>query len=103
MLEIDLDHLEELTKAATQGEWHPGCFADKKDGCQCKWILTEGYMGSIATIEVDNGLEIRDGGNDSPPEEEARANLRFIAATGPAVVLKLIEMARRSVASAPKP
>ncbi|MPR62730.1 hypothetical protein D7027_13045 [Ochrobactrum intermedium] len=37
-------------------------------------------MGCIATVEVDNGRAVSDGGNDAPPLEEAVANMHLIAA-----------------------
>ena len=77
-------------KAATQGEWAPGCFCDESSSCECKYIFSEGYNGSIATISIDNDLRIGEGGNDSPPIEEAKANLSFIAAANPSAVLSLI-------------
>ena len=41
-------------------------------------------MGGIATVEVDNGKSIIDGGNDAPPLEEAKANQRLIS-TAPTI------------------
>ncbi|MCH7909569.1 MAG: hypothetical protein IIB38_08130 [Candidatus Hydrogenedentes bacterium] len=64
----------------TQGEWSLPHFADPTCKCDCRWILSEGCCGSIATINVDNGKRIIDGGNDSPPLEEAIANARLIHA-----------------------
>ena len=86
--------LERLARAATGGEWIAGHFANDEHPCDCRYILSEGYCGSIATIDVDNGLSIDAGGNDSPPPEEAKANLRFIAAANPSTILKLIVAAR---------
>jgi hypothetical protein len=95
----DLDALEELLAAATPGDWHPGCFADDTSTCNCKSVLSECYAGSVCAISVDNGLWIQDGGNDSPPEEEAKANLRLIPAMKNALPA-LIAAAKRD--SAPK-
>lgn len=64
----------------TPGPWHAGCFLDATSKCQCTFILSEGYCGSIAVVSVDNGKSIGDGGNDSPPLDEARANARLLAA-----------------------
>lgn len=64
----------------TPGPWMPGCFVRGEDGCQCKSILFEGYCGAIATVEMDNGRLIGEGGNDSPPREEAVANAHLISA-----------------------
>ena len=78
--------------AASSGEWSAGCFSREGDtsGCDCKYIFSDGYCGSIATISVDNGLQVGEGGNDSPPLEEAKANQRFIAAANPSAILSLI-------------
>lgn len=62
------------------GPWHAGCFTDPANKCHCTWILSDGYCGSIATVNVHNGKNIADGGNDSPPLDEARANARLISA-----------------------
>ena len=63
----------------TPGPWHPGHFgSDSK--CQCRSVISENYMGCIATIEVDNGMAFSDGGNDAPPVSEAVANMHLIAA-----------------------
>jgi len=64
----------------TPGPWSTGCFVDDSTPCQCKYIFSEGYAGSVAEISVDNGKRIGDGGNDCPPLEEAKANARLIAA-----------------------
>jgi hypothetical protein len=92
---IDLDKLEALAIAATRGEWHAGHLADDDCECNCDYVLSENYMGSVCTISVGNELPISEGGNDSPPLEEAKANMRFIAALNPDVVLKLIALARK--------
>lgn len=64
----------------TPGPWLSGHLgSDSK--CQCQSILAEGYMGCIATVEVDNGRPVSDGGNDAPPLEEAVANMHLIAAS----------------------
>ena len=74
----------------TQGEWSLPHFADPTCKCDCRWILSEGCCGSIATINVDNGKRIIDGGNDSPPLEEAIANARLIHAAPE--LLTLVEL-----------
>lgn len=84
-------NLRELAEKATQGEWGVGCFADPNSKCQCKYIFSEGYNGSIATISVDNGKMITDGGNDCPRIDEARANGRYIAAANPTAILALLD------------
>jgi hypothetical protein len=64
----------------TAGPWVPGHFANRDHKCDCRYILSEQYHGSIAIISVNNGKLVSDGGNDAPPLEEARANAHLIAA-----------------------
>ena len=66
--------------AHTPGPWIAGCFVSENSACNCTAILAPIYMGSVASVSVDTGKNIREGGNDSPPLEEARANARLIAA-----------------------
>jgi hypothetical protein len=49
--------------------------------CQCRHICNGGYAGCIATVSVNNGLLVGQGGNDGPPLEEAIANMHLIAAS----------------------
>jgi hypothetical protein len=63
----------------TSGPWSPGHMINQDHSCQCRYILGEGYFGSIAVVSKDNGLKVGDGGNDCPPEEEAIANANLIA------------------------
>lgn len=64
----------------TEGEWSLPHFADDNVKCNCVHVLADAYAGSICAISIDNGLKIADGGNDSPPLEEAKANARIIRA-----------------------
>lgn len=67
----------------TEGEWSLPHFVTNKDNpgaCQCVFVLSEGYCGSIADIGVDNGKNVLEGGNDNPPLEEAIANAKLICA-----------------------
>lgn len=66
----------------TPGPWicHLGRPDSEAEGCRCRNVLAEPYMGAIATVLVDNGLKVSEGGNDCPPEMEARANARLISA-----------------------
>lgn len=76
----------------TPGPWHPGHFGG--DGtCQCKSVVSEGYAGSVCTISVDNGLRIGEGGNDSPPRDEAIANMHLISSAPE--LLECLKEARR--------
>lgn len=99
-LDAVLVPLEETAKKATPGPWHPGCFVADNTPCQCKYVLAESYMGSIATISVNNDLAVGDGGNDSPPVDEAKANLRFIASANPSAILSLRPAIEAAIASA---
>ena len=73
--------LEELKKDLIEGTPGPWvCHYGSETECQCKHVLGEhGGMGSLATISVDNGLKIFEGGNDAPDEIQAKANARRIA------------------------
>lgn len=64
----------------TPGPWIPGCIVSDDCACNCTAILAPVYMGSVANVSVDNGKSISEGGNDSPPLEEAKANARLISA-----------------------
>ena len=76
----------------TPGPWYAGHFADDTHSCNCKSVVSECYAGGICQIDIDNGLSIRDGGNDAPPAEEAKANMRLIAAE-PDLYAALVELA----------
>lgn len=65
----------------TPAPWHEPHFCDDTTTCNCAFILSECYMGSVATIaciDVDNRMPISEGGNDAPPLAEAQANARLI-------------------------
>jgi hypothetical protein len=64
----------------TPGPWSLPHFADDAVECNCVYVLSEGYFGSICDIGVDNGKCVSKGGNDDPPLEEAKANARLISA-----------------------
>ncbi len=64
----------------TKGPWIAGHHTNPDIKCKCRTILSEGYAGGIATIEQRIDLPIGEGGNDAPPEQEAIANARLIAA-----------------------
>jgi hypothetical protein len=64
----------------TPGPWTVPHLAQDDCECNCASVLADGYFGSVATISVDNGKRVGEGGNDSPPLEEAKANARLIAA-----------------------
>lgn len=85
-------------EGVTPGPWYPGHLGTDST-CQCRSIVDDGgYMGAIATVHVDNGLAVGDGGNDAPPTEEAAANMRYIAACNPAAISELLSAARKSEA-----
>lgn len=77
----------------TKGEWSVPHFAMNDVRCNCAYVLSEGHMGSIATVDIDNGLEIGKGGNDSPALEEAIANAHLIAAA-PELYAELAHLVR---------
>lgn len=62
----------------TKGEWSTAHLAVEDTTCNCGFVLSEGYCGSIATIQYsEEGADWREG--DNPPLEEAKANARLIA------------------------
>ncbi len=63
----------------TPGPWSTPHLACEDVKCNCAYVLSEGYAGSICTVEVGDGKRVSDGGNDCPPLEEAKANARLIA------------------------
>lgn len=78
---ITTEDLERMLSEATKGPWYPGHLCDDTHSCNCASILSEtGIFGAVASVHVNNGLSISDGGNDAPSEEEAKANQRLIAA-----------------------
>lgn len=67
----------------TPGPWvcHLGQSDDMPDTtCRCRSILGGEYAGGIGQVFEDNGKKVSEGGNDCPPQAEARANARLIAA-----------------------
>lgn len=64
----------------TKGPWEVPHFARNDVQCDCTGIVCEGYAGAIADVLTNNGKPIGEGGNDSPPLEEAVANAHLIAA-----------------------
>lgn len=74
----------------TKGPWEVPHFARNDVQCDCTGVVCEGYAGAIADIHIDNGKPINDGGNDSPPLEEAIANAHLIAAA-PCMFAALID------------
>jgi hypothetical protein len=76
----ELAELKELLGKCTQGDWSTPHICEPDVNCNCRYILCEGYAGSVATVEVGDGKSISDGGNDCPPIEEAVANGALIAA-----------------------
>jgi hypothetical protein len=69
----------------TSGQWSIPHFAlteqerkhdDFVCDCQCRYILSENFMGAIATVHCADGENL----GDDPLPEEAIANARLIAA-----------------------
>lgn len=61
----------------TPGEWSLPHFVEAKEGdCMCQYVFSDGYMGSIATVDYSDDDVHPDG--DNPPIEEARKNARAI-------------------------
>jgi len=90
--------IEKALEGVTPGPWYPGHLGTDST-CQCQSIVDDGgYMGAIATVHVDNGLAVGDGGNDAPPADEAAANMRYIAACNPVAISALLAEARKAEA-----
>ena len=81
----------------TPGPWSVPHFATAKDenDCECTYVLSEGYMGAVCSVHIDNGKSFVAGGNDCPPAEEAKANARLIAAAPD--LLNALEWAMRQM------
>jgi hypothetical protein len=93
-----IELIAKAMEGVTPGPWHPGHLGTDST-CQCRSIVDEGiYMGAIATVHVDNGLPIGEGGNDAPPAEEAAANMRYIAACSPDRMREVLAAAREAEA-----
>lgn len=82
MSPTELAAIAARAEAASPGPWvcHLGQPDDMPaNTCRCANILAMPYEGAVGQVFVDNGKRIADGGNDCPPEPEARANAAFIA------------------------
>ena len=90
---VVLDHaaLRKALVGVTAGEWKAGCLGDDTLSCDCASVLCLGYWGAVATVHYNNGLLVGEGGNDAPPIEEAKANLRYIGAFNPTVAEALLD------------
>lgn len=64
----------------TPGPWHAGHMTDIDAKCNCRSVVSEHYFGAIAVIPKRSDGPLGEGGNDAPPEDEAIANARLIAA-----------------------
>jgi hypothetical protein len=95
-----VQQMRAAAEKATPGPWCAGHLADDDHPCNCTSIVCEGYAGAICRVDFDNGLRIGEGGNDAPPLEEAKANLRYIAAANPTNVLALIAALEAATARA---
>jgi hypothetical protein len=85
-------NLAKLAAAHTPGPWSAtNHFANDGTPCNCAYVLSEGYAGSICEVSFNNGLAVGDGGNDSPPKEEAAANAYLIAAA-PDLLTALVDL-----------
>lgn len=96
MAELSLKELREIaTKASTCGRWSPGHLINDDIACNCAYVFDEVHPGAVATVHVNNGLSLADGGNAAPDLEIAKANLRFMATFDPARILGLINEVER--------
>ena len=66
----------------TPGPWQVPHFSRDDISCNCKYIIAEyGGMGSIATIDVCEEMEMPWGDDIGPDPEQAKANGRLISTT----------------------
>lgn len=89
----DYTDLLEIAKAATgggDGVWSGGHLSDSEHPCNCPYIFDNGHAGGIASVHVDNGLPISEGGNDAPSKELASAIQKYISTMNPAKTIELI-------------
>lgn len=63
----------------TPGPWSVPHFAQPDAGCECKYVLTDGYMGAVASVHCSGEGNWSETG-DNPRFEEAVANAYLIAA-----------------------
>lgn len=73
------------------GEWGGGHLMNDDHPCNCLSIFDGGHAGGIATVVVDNGLPISEGGNDGPSKELAASIQKYISTMDPAKTKELIE------------
>lgn len=79
LIDAHLERLLAIAEKRTPGMWSEPHLSRGDVKCDCTYVLSGCYAGSICDIQVDNEKSISDGGNDSPPIEEARANGSFIS------------------------
>lgn len=87
----NLDELEALARAATQGEWETRSISRRFRPVH--EIL--GVFGKSEVVANMDGIAVPDRMNDRSFEEDA-ANMRFIAAANPATVRSLIAEVRKA-------
>lgn len=61
----------------TKGNWSIPHICREDIKCDCAFVLSEMYCGSIATIDYSLTRDIKDG--DNPPIEEAKYNALLIS------------------------
>jgi len=102
--DAEIQNLKELLSRSTPGEWGAGCLGNDDVKCNCAYVLSDHHMGSIATVNINNGIKsIADGGNDSPSEDEAKANLNLIVQAKNALPSLLREITSKRSVSGPSP
>lgn len=84
---LDIEGLVKAAEAATAGEWIPGHLCQDDHPCNCAYVLSESYMGSICTVQSQDGSEDN---AHNPPSTEAKANQRYIALANPSTTLALV-------------
>jgi hypothetical protein len=68
------------TAKHTPGPWSVPHFARPDVGCECGYVLADGYMGAVATVHCSHETGENWSNGDNPRFDEAVANAHLIAA-----------------------
>lgn len=64
----------------TPGPWSVPHFAQPDVNCSCKYVLTDGFMGAVASVHCSGEGDDWQKHGDNPKFDEAVANAHLIAA-----------------------
>jgi hypothetical protein len=82
------------TAKHTPGPWSVPHFARPDVGCECGYVLTDGYTGAVATVHCSHETGENWSNGDNPRFDEAVANAHLIAAA-PDLLASLKDAAKR--------